>query len=284
VSEETRWQEQVDAFLVNYEGLTRRRYADALADFHRWYVGTYGEEPDALLLTREEAREYRAYLSGTRGLKASTVNGRLAALRSLIRFHGRTLRVRGVRRVEAPVEALTGRELGRLLAALEGPRWLDKRNVALVSLLARAGLRVSEALALRLDDVELNARSGSVLIRRGKGLKERQVPLSAEARRALREYLEVRPAARTDVLFLSRTLEPLGARDAQRMIAEAARRAGLRKRVTPHVLRHTFATRFLRQGGDLATLAHILGHANIATTSRYLHPDAVRMQEMVEEL
>jgi len=284
VSEETRWREQVEAFLVNYDGLTRRRYADALADFHRWYVGTYGEEPDARLLTREEAREYRAYLSGTRGLKASTVNGRLAALRSLVRFHGRTLRVRGVRRVEAPVEALTGRELGRLLAVLEGPRWLDKRNVALVSLMARAGLRVSEALGLRMGDVELNARSGSVLVRRGKGLKERRVPLSAEARRALREYLEVRPEARTDMLFLSRTLEPLKARDVQRLIAEAARRAGLRKRVTPHVLRHTFATRFLRQGGDLATLQAVLGHANLATTARYLHPDAARVQEMVEEM
>ena len=284
MSEKTRWQEQVDAFLTNYDGLTRRRYADALADFHRWYVGTYDEEPDVLLLTREEAREYRAYLSGVRNLKASTVNGRLAALRSLVRFHGRTLRVRGVRRAETPVEALTGRELGRLLAAVEGPRWLDRRNVALVSLMARAGLRVGEVVALDVKDVELNNRSGWALIRRGKGLKERRVPLSAEARRALREYLEVRPDASTGVLFLSRTLEPLGARDVQRMITEAARRAGITKQVTPHTLRHTFATRFLQRGGDLATLQAVLGHANLATTARYLHPDAARVQEMVEVL
>ncbi len=82
-------------------------------------------------------------------------------------------------------------------------------------------------------------------------MKERRVPLSAEARRALKEYLEVRPQA-GGPLFLSRTHRALTARDVQRLLQEAARRAGIRKRVTPHLLRHTFATRFLRAGGDLA--------------------------------
>ncbi len=133
------------------------------------------------------------------------------------------------------------------------------------------------------EDVEMNSRSGWVLVRKGKGVKERRVPLSAEARQALRAYLEVRPQ-RPGPLFFSRTYQPLRERDVQRVLAEAARRAGIGRRVTPHTLRHTFATRFLRSGGDLATLQAILGHANLSTTARYLHPDTTRMQEMVEEL
>jgi integrase/recombinase XerD len=70
----------------------------------------------------------------------------------------------------------------------------------------------------------------------------------------------------------------------QRLVKSAAQRAGIKQDVTPHVLRHTFATRFLRKGGDLATLRDVMGHANLATTSRYLHADATRMQEMVEDL
>ncbi len=277
------WDEDVKEFLKGYSGITQRRYQDALQDFADWYRATYGEPPDIRLLTPQEVREYVSYLLSVRRLQAASVNLRLSAIRSLARHHERDLRVRGVRQERPPVDALDGRELGRLLAALEGDDWLSRRNQAMVALMARAGLRVSEVLALMPEDVEVNSRSGWVLVRKGKGVKERRVPLSAEARQALRAYLEVRPQ-RPGRLFFSRTYQPLTERDVQRVLAEAARRAGIERRVTPHVLRHTFATRFLRSGGDLATLQAILGHANLSTTARYLHPDAGRMQEMVEEL
>jgi site-specific recombinase XerD len=136
-----------------------------------------------------------------------------------------------------------------------------------------------------VEDVELNERSGWVLVRRGKGLKERHVPLSKEARKALGAYLEKRPWWTEEAaLFVTRTGQRMDVRAVQRMVEAATQRAGIAKRVTPHVLRHTFATRFLRRGGDLATLQAILGHANLATTARYLHPDAARVQEMVESL
>jgi site-specific recombinase XerD len=277
------WNEQVQPFLEQYSGITRRRYGDALREFAEWYRTTYGESPDIRLLTPQEVREYVAHLTTVRRLKAASVNVRLAAIRSLARFHERELRVRDVRQERPPVEALDGRELGRLMAALEGDDWVSRRNAAMAALMARAGLRVSEVVALKPEDVELNARSGWVLVRKGKGMKERRVPLSAEARRALREYLEVRPQ-RSGPLFFSRTYGPMTGRDVERVVKEAARRAGLGKRVTPHILRHTFATRFLQAGGDLATLQSVLGHASLSTTARYLHPDAGRVQEMVEEL
>ena len=145
--------------------------------------------------------------------------------------------------------------------------------------------RVSEALALKIGDVEVGPRSGTLLVRTGKGLKERRLALSAEARDTLKAYLQVRPKVADDLLFLSRTHRALDPRDVQRLVSEAARRAGIKITVSPHTLRHSFATRFLAKNqGDIATLAMLLGHANISTTTRYLHPDARKMHEMIETL
>lgn len=279
------WENAVQEFLKGYCGITHRRYQDVPQDFADWYRATHGEAPNPQLLTAQEIREYAGYLLSVCRLKAASINLRLSAVRSLLRHIGRDVRLRWVRQKKPPVDALDGRELGRRFAALEGGDWLSRRNQVMVALMARAGLRVGEVLALMPEDidVEVNARSGWVLVRKGKGVKERRVPLSAEARQGLWGYLEVRPR-RLGPFFFSCTFQLLTGRDVRRIIAEAARRAGLGRRVTPHVLRHTFATRFLRSGGDLATLQAILGHTRLSTTARHLHPDAGRMQEMVEEL
>ena len=284
------WSKTVKAYLatLNPETGTGARYGAALNEFAAWYRRTYGDMPEPDLLTDEEAREWRAHLIGDKELKAATVNLNLVALRGLVRHCGRRLRIENVRKVQSPIEPLDGRELGRLIAAVEGHRWgsdwLTSRNLALVGVLARAGLRLSEALELNTDDVDLRSRSGWALIRQGKGAKERQVPLNTELRRVVSEYLAARPEemASEPALFVTRSGSRLGPRAVQRMVAGAARRAGIERQVTPHVLRHTFATRFLHKGGDLATLRAILGHSSIATTSRYLHPNATQMQNMVE--
>jgi integrase len=98
--------------------------------------------------------------------------------------------------------------------------------------MVRAGLRISEALALKVGDVELGPRSGTLLVRTGKGLKERKLALSSEARAALKAYLQVWPEANGDLLILSRTYRALDPRDVQRMVSEAARRAGIKFTVT----------------------------------------------------
>jgi site-specific recombinase XerD len=281
------WDEAVETYLDTHRDSTAAQYRRALEDFHEWYVGSYGEEPEPKLLTNEEARDWRSYLSGVKDYAASTVNVRLSALKGLVQHAGGRLDVEGVKAVDKPVKSLTARELGRLVRAIEqhrwGPDWLCLRNVALVAVMARAGLRVGEALALDLADVEINERSGWATVREGKGLKERVVPLSLQARKALTTYLEQRPNG-TNALFVTMRGNRLSKRTVQDMVTEAARRAGIEQGVTPHTLRHTFATRFLEQGGDLATLRDILGHANLTTTSRYVHSNATKMQKMVERL
>lgn len=286
-TEGRRWSQEateVRTYLGNLSSeRTRVRYAAAFDEFAEWYRGAYGEDPTVRGITAIEVREWRSYLLNVKRLMASSVNLRLSALKSLLRANDRELRVEGVRVTPRPVEVVTAHQFGKLLGALEGKTLRARRDMAIALLMYSAGLRVGEVIALRLADVEIRARSGHVLIRQGKGLKERMVPLGAEVRRALRDYLELRPAAATNTLFVSRTGKPLHARDVERVIAEAARQVGYE--VTPHTLRHSFATRFIQaNGGDVASLATILGHQHVVTTTRYLHANQEQLQEKMEHL
>jgi len=187
------WQTQVDKLLEDYEGITREHYTTGLASFRAWYLQSYSDEPDAALLTDDEVSDYRVHLTGVKSYKAATVNAYLAPIRAIVRAQGRTLKVKGVKQVQKPVDALDARDLGRLINAVDGPHWSAKRDVALINVLARAGLRVSEALALKVGDGELGPRSGKLLVREGKGLKLRTLALSSEARDTLKAYLQMQP-------------------------------------------------------------------------------------------
>lgn len=267
----------VDDFLSTLTSpRTVERYRSALGEFSCWYRQTSGADPEWSLLTAVEVKDYLVYLQTVRRLSPASVNLRLAAIRSLLRHLGRNLRVRGPKQVTPPVKALSARELGRLFAAAEG----SSRDTAILNLLARAGLRVGEVVRLRLEDVEVSGRSGWVMVRGGKGNKTRRVPLNSEARQTLKAWLDERPQVSGDWVFLSQRGRQLSERDVQRMVAEYARMAGIQ--ATPHTLRHTFATRAVEKGVDVATLAAILGHSRLETTGRYLHPTAERMQDAVE--
>ncbi len=156
--------------------------------------------------------------------------------------------------------------LGRSLAA---------RNYALAQLMLQAGLRVGGVAALQVADVTMNDRSGSVRIRHGKGLKARDIPLNATARRALRQHLSHRQAPGKDApLFVSSRETAMPVRTIQSVIASIARRAKLKRvAVSAHTLRHTFALGYLRDNpGKLLELASLLGHESIDTTAIYTRP------------
>lgn len=265
-------------FLNKYPENTKKAYLRAIQSFENWYRFSFGEQPDYKLVTSVEIKDYMAHLQ-VKHLSAASVNLHLAAIRALIRHHGRSLRIRGPRQTRPPIHALSVRDVGRLLAAAEN----NPRDYAILNLMARAGLRVGEVVSLEVSDIELKERSGWITIRQGKGNKTRRVPLGLEARKAVQAWMKVRPFHEAKVLFTSRSGKALTARDIQRLVYEYARRAKLRD-ITPHVLRHTFATRAIESGMDLATLQAILGHESISTTSRYLHPTEARMAEMVENL
>lgn len=177
-------------------------------------------------------------------------------------------------------------QLGELRAkgdtSAPGAIW-PKRDRALVRLLLAAGLRLSEAAALRLADVEIKPRSGSVTVRSGKGNKRRVVPLNADARKALGEWLEISRSARNDeeALFLSQKGGALSGRAMAEAVATLGGKAGL-EGLHPHILRHSCAKNLVDQGIGIEKVAMILGHESLETTRLYTMPSEGDLQAAVE--
>ena len=253
-----------------------------------------GKGQDLASATLEDIESYFGALSA-RGLSPATAARRRAAVRQFYRFVvGEGWRQDDPsRRVDAPKKGrplpkvLSRDEVDRLLAAAstkDGAQGL--RLACMIELLYASGLRISELLALPLAAL---ARDPAYLIVKGKGGKERLAPLNEKAREAVRAYLPVRkdftPKGQKDNpwLFPSRgKAGRLTARRFSQLLEEAAVAAGLDPaKVSPHVLRHAFATHLLEGGADLRVVQTLLGHADIATTQIYTHVAGDRLREVV---
>jgi integrase/recombinase XerC len=160
---------------------------------------------------------------------------------------------------------------------------LSLRDRALLELLYGSGLRVAETTGLTLQAVDL--RRGRVLVR-GKGDKEREVPMSDDAVDALAAWIArgrpVLAASGSDAVFFNRRRKPLGPRDARRVVERYGQRLLPGRRVTPHTLRHSYATHLLEGGADIRAVQELLGHASVATTQRYTHVSRARLFEAYE--
>jgi integrase/recombinase XerD len=221
-----------------------------------------------------------------RGLKPRSAARAIAALRSLYRFlqiekaiDRNPTAVVDSPRIFVPLpHFLSLEEVDRLLAAPDLTSPAGIRDRAMIEVLYATGLRVSELIGLRLDGVHLD--SGFVRCI-GKGNKERVVPLGATARDAVRDYLKAaRGQHASETLFLTPRGAPLSRMEFWRILRAYALKAGIRKRISPHVLRHSFATHLLERGADLRAVQMMLGHAEIATTQIYTHVIRERLKEI----
>ena len=257
--------------------MTRRGYLADVHDYARWVRATYREEFDPRDITVDDVTTYAAYLATVRKAKPATTNRKLAALSAFCRWATQINLLRSdptrsvplKKQVKNPPKALSRSDLNRLVR--KAKQSSNALHLAVILTLVNTGLRVGELIALDRADVDLNARSGQISVRQGKGSKYREVPLNAEARSAIVAYLEVRPLPdrATDKLFLGQRGEPLTASGVWRLLDKYARQAQLTA-VSPHVLRHTFASLLLRERKvDLVTVADLLGHENVSTTMRY---------------
>ena len=231
--------------------------------------------------------------NGRPPVAAATVQRKVACLRSFYRHlrredlldHDPTANLHGPKRGQRLPQVLARAEVHRLLSQPAGTDPAALRDRALLELMYACGLRASEATALEVGDLDLEA---GVLQARGKGSKERLVPIGREAVRAVRQYLaRGRPrlvgqrAERR--LFVNQRGGGLTRQGLYKIVQRHARAAGLADKMSPHTLRHTFATHLLSGGCDLRSLQEMLGHADIATTQIYTHLSAERLRDVYHE-
>lgn len=243
------------------------------------------------VLEERDVRSWLAYRAG-RGYAKSSNARALSAVRTFFRHLNQQAGIRNLAALQvptpkldkplpkAPSEAQTRAALDGIADAGDAP-WVGARDHALAMLLYGCGLRVSEALALTLSDITLASDSLRIL---GKGKKERQVPLLPIIRQAIVAYLAQSPYhaakfARPESfpVFVGLRGRPLQAAVFQRRVQHLRRAYGLPESLTPHALRHAFATHLLSNGAELRDIQELLGHESLSTTQRYTHVDTTRL-------
>lgn len=233
--------------------------------------------------------EYRAYLRDLThlGKATRTVSRRLAAIRVFLKFLASVGEDRShvLQQLERPKpeqslpKILSRRQVAELISAPNPESRMFFRDVAILELLYASGLRASELCNLKMRDVHLEAGCVRVL---GKGMKERIVPVGQAASEAIARYVaECRPGLErgpSELLFLSRTGRPIERVALWMLVEKYGRSSGLLKSISPHTLRHCFATHLIGGGADLRVVQELLGHSDITTTQIYTHVDQDRLK------
>ena len=274
----------------NYLRLERRLSPNTVASYCHDVSGLleyYGKEPSAI--STEDIEAYLGKVSADGLSKRSTAH-LVSSLRSFFDWCVQEGEVKDnpCDRVDAPKlgkylpSVLSVQEVEAILESVDLKKASGKRDRAILEVLYGCGLRVSEAAGLRISDLRLE--DGFIRVT-GKGDKQRLVPLGEMARDAIGAYLEDRgePADHNadDILFLNRFGKPLSRVSLFKLVKNQALAAGIRKEISPHTFRHSFATHLIENGADLRIVQEMLGHASILTTEIYTHIDTSTWHRVV---
>jgi integrase/recombinase XerC len=265
---------------------TIRGYGQDVTSFGKWWEQSSGEafQPQAVVFA--DILEYRGFL--LRQAAPATVNRRLNALKGFFAW----AKDKGLA-TDSPFETLKTVYVKQQRAM--APRWLDhkeqlallravkkakhERDLAIIQTFLGTGLRISELAALRVVDLKISERKGSLQVKAGKGMKARQIPLNNQTRQALEAYLEVRKEHSSGRLWLGQR-GPLGVRAIEKVVAKYVYQARLEK-CTAHTLRHSFAKNLIDTGTSLEVVASLLGHENLNTTRIYTQPSEQDLERAV---
>jgi integrase/recombinase XerD len=282
------------AYLELERGLSRNTLEAYRSDLLQLgdFLGRHGVDPLAVdtALLAEFVSELAEGREGRRPAAASTLQRKVACLRSFYRHMRReglletdpTKDVRPPRSRARLPRVLSRDQVNRLLEQPKGTSHGALRDRALLETMYACGLRASEAISLKLSELDLKA---GVLIAHGKGSKERIVPVGSKALETLRAYLDkARPALvglhDEPHVFVNLRGQALSRQGLYKIVQRHARSAGLDSSMSPHTLRHTFATHLLAGGCDLRSLQEMMGHADIGTTQIYTHLSAERLRDV----
>jgi site-specific recombinase XerD len=287
------------AQFLEYLEIEKGRSIKTVENYDRYIMRflTFSKATGPASITEASVREFRMHLNrqpgvasnGSATMKHKTQNYYLIDIRAFLKFlRKRNIESLNPERIELAkvgardLDLITAAELDRLMAAPKGSNLSDLRDKAIMELLFSTGLRVSELCNLSRD-LDLTRDEFSV---RGKGEKVRVVFLSSEAKEAIKQYLDKRGDV-DDALFVQMGKNAKNVKDlrltprsVERLIKQYAIKAGITRKVTPHVIRHSFATDLLENGADLRSVQALLGHAHIATTQVYTHVTDKHLQEV----
>ncbi|WP_243373491.1 site-specific tyrosine recombinase XerD [Geotalea sp. SG265] len=280
-------------YLLVEKGLTRNTleaYSRDLSVYLNFLAGRGLLDPERITAT--DVVEHLGHLK-ERGLSPRSRARALSAIKMFHRFlmvenhcpNNPAAIIEAPRSLNRLPDVLSGREVEQLLDSARSGDLKDERDLAMLEVLYATGLRVSELVALKLKDVNLDA---GYLLTMGKGEKERLVPMGESAQAATMEYLQAarRKAAKggnCDILFLSRLGHGMTRQAFWNIIKKRVGAAGIRKTISPHSLRHSFATHLLENGADLRSVQIMLGHADLSSTQIYTHVTRERLKQLHQE-
>ncbi len=256
--------------------------------FITWFSTANGERFDPTRVTVRDVVDFREHLSRVRRQAVSTTNRALISVRSYMEHLLKSgalptnpaKSVKEIRRMPTVPKGLTPPQVRKILREIEIRQ--DRKAAAIIGVMLFGGLRASEVVGLEIDDVTIAPRSGQLVCRHGKGNKQRIIPLSHEARRLLQEYLETRPLCDSDAVFIGER-GALSYHGLRAICSKYAAISGVK--FTAHSLRHSFAHRFLSSTeNDIVSLAQILGHENLNTTSMYTKRRQEELQQKIDGL
>jgi len=276
---------------------TISNYETDIEQFYEYLRGTEKKSLDLPEVTNLDIRGFMAHLTRL-GLKKSTAQRKLASIRSFFKYlykegvieHNPGKQVATPKKDHELPNVLSLDDAVMLVEAPQGEGLKHMRDRAILEAFYSSGMRVSELGGLSREDIDLDAGTAKVT---GKGDKERIVPLGGKAVEAIRIYIEALDSAVTRVepvtneegtpIFLNKYGERLGIRGIRRVVDKYSRVKMLPGKVTPHTLRHTFATHMLESGADIRSIQEMLGHESLSTTQKYTHLNMDKLMEVYDK-